>query len=467
MAYQNNNNGYDVEPTLIANEFIASEGMNRVIDFRDKLFVAPVEAYARIHPAKGDQDLNIYPSLIQVWLTNSGNGKKISVKCNISPMLPYEWLEVCKQSFGYTVIPMYRKERMNNGKEVMMENSVGSLVKSIKACSRIGRAFLYLIEDRIDSLYSRIDNNTASDSPEEYQMQIGALEKSSKALRSKDLHQQYALRFKRKFDYSFTETKVNTYKETNGYVPVAVLTVEHFSILNKKGGEESRYPWNINIKNFEAKKKVKSRGLTAYDPKTIRNEKMAYIRLSDEAMYQLMMRVTKFIEIWEMANVVPVVREGVQRQRNRHYEDHSQWNANNGGSQVQSSQPMQDNHGYQMQGQQQRAPQYDKASGQRSSDPRQHTAAPPQNRSSQRNGVPASQHTRPQYQNGGQQSPQQREQDCAPHQERAHRPIENTVRSNDRRDDRYQDNTQQNTPVQTRFDAPGFDPGIDQYSYRH
>lgn len=154
-------------PTLICNEFTQSKGMKRAIDFRDGL-TGPrnVEHYAKLHPSKSDMELNQYPSVIQIWLTNSGNGKSTSVTANLSPSIPRLWLDICKQNIGMSVVPLYKKVYGGDTNE-LEESPIGILVKAMKANSRIGRALVYIIEDKIESLEYRVKNNIVQDTIDE------------------------------------------------------------------------------------------------------------------------------------------------------------------------------------------------------------------------------------------------------------------------------------------------------------
>lgn len=300
-------------PTLICNEFTQSKGMKRAIDFRDGL-TGPrnVEHYAKLHPSKSDMKLNQYPSVIQIWLTNSGNGKSTSVTANLSPSIPRLWLDICKQNIGMSVVPLYKKVYGGDTNE-LEESPIGILVKAMKANSRIGRALVYIIEDKIESLEYRVKNNIVQDTIDEYPYQINALKKASKVFRTKDVSPLYAIRFPRKVDYTFNDIRVQPHKEKNGYVPVRTINVVHASISDKYGGAEIDLPWKFEIKNFEAVKIKTKYGLVTYKKNTEKNMKSAQINLSEMQMYELMTRVTRFIELWEYANCVSVIRDGSQK----------------------------------------------------------------------------------------------------------------------------------------------------------
>lgn len=299
-------------PTLICNEFTQSKGIMRAIDFRDGL-TGPrtAEHYARIHPSKSDVELNQYPSVVQIWLTNSGNGKATSVTANISPAIPGLWLDICKQNMGMSVVPLYKKVYKGD-KDELEESAIGVLVKAIKANSRIGRALVYIIEDKIESLENRMKTNLDHDTLEEYPYQINALRKASKAFRTKDVPPLYAIRFPKKVDYTYSDIRVQAHKEKNGYVPVRTINVIHASVSDKYGGAEIVLPWKFEIKNFEAVKLKTKYGLVTYKKGTERNIKTAQINLSEMQMYELMTRVTRFIELWEYANCVSLIRDGSQ-----------------------------------------------------------------------------------------------------------------------------------------------------------
>ena len=400
MSNQNGKEKRKEIPTLICNDFTRSKGVQRAIDFRDALTTpTTLEHYAKIHSAKGKPEINQYPSQIQVWVTNSGNGQSASATANISPALPQLWLEICKQNIGISVLPMYRAVYGRDKQDKkMVESTVGSLVKSIQASSRIGRALVYLIEDKLESLEYRLKENLDSETIDEYPYQMDALRKAVKALRSKDVQPLYAIRYPRKVDYTYSDTRVHTHREANGYAPVRVINVSHGSVLDNQQGDLLNSPWKFEIRNFEAKPKKSKNGLTQYYAGTERNMKYVSINLSEMQMLEMMYRVTRYIELWEIANCLPFIREGSQH---RHELVQAYVNDQRQGQQQQASQY-----------QRQQAPQQ-----QRQQAPRQQGQQMPQQ---QRQQAPQQQRQQIPLQQGQQMPQQQRPQ--MPQQQRQQTP---------------------------------------------
>ena len=434
MSNQNGKEKRKEIPTMICNDFTRSKGVQRAIDFRDALTTpTSLEHYAKIHSAKGKPEINQYPSQIQVWVTNSGNGQSASATANISPALPQLWLEICKQNIGISVLPMYRAvygpnyPREKEDKK-MVESTVGSLVKSIQANSRIGRALVYLIEDKLESLEYRLKENLDRETIDEYPNQMDALRKAIKALRSKDVQPLYAIRYPRKVDYTYSDTRVHTHREANGFAPVRVINVSHGSVLDNQKGDLLNSPWKFEIRNFEAKPKRSKKGLTQYIAGTERNMKYVSINLSEMQMFELMYRVTRYIELWEIANCLPFIREGSQ-----HRHELVQAYVND-----------------QKQGQQQQASQY-----QRQQAPQQQRQQAPQ-----RQQVPQQQWQQaPQQQ--GQQMPQQQRQQTpqqqrrqAPQQQRQQAPQQQRQQAPQQQGQQMPQQQRQQLPQQQQQQAP-------------
>ena len=437
MSNQNGKEKRKEIPTLICNDFTRSKGVQRAIDFRDALTTpTTLEHYAKIHPAKSNTEINQFPSQIQVWITNSGNGQSASATANISPALPQLWLEICKQNIGISVLPMYRAvygpnyPRDKQDKK-MVESTVGSLVKSIQANSRIGRALVYLIEDKLESLEYRLKENLDRETIDEYPYQMDALRKAVKALRSKDVQPLYAIRYLRKVDYTYSDTRVHTHKEKNGYAPVRVINVSHGSVLDNQQGDLLNSPWKFEIRNFEAKPKKSKNGLTQYYAGTEKNMKYVSINLSEMQMLEMMYRVTRYIELWEIANCLPFIREGSQ-----HRHELVQAYIND-----------------QQQGQQQQASQY-----QRQQAPQQQRQQPPQQQwqqtpQQQRQQAPQQQRQQAPQQQGQQMPQQQRQQ--APQQQRQQAPQQQRQQSPPQQ--QGQQMPQQQRQQSYQFDARDFE----------
>ena len=74
----------------------------------------------------------------------------------------------------------------------------------------------------------------------------------------------------------------------------------------------------MKITNFEARPSGQGNGTTAYDAGSMRNKQECFIQISDDDMFRCCRRVTRFVEVWEIATGVSLVSNGlVQREQAR------------------------------------------------------------------------------------------------------------------------------------------------------
>lgn len=112
-------------------------------------------------------------------------------------------------------------------------------------------------------------------------------------------------------DFSYRQERVNAYrKRQDGFVFVSVLSFNRQGI-RPQSGEVSRLPWSINIENFWARPKPQKNGTTAYDATTIDDKKSGFILLSDADMFRCLVRCNRFIELWELACGMPIIKKGL------------------------------------------------------------------------------------------------------------------------------------------------------------
>lgn len=112
-------------------------------------------------------------------------------------------------------------------------------------------------------------------------------------------------------DFSYSQDRVNPYKEENGLCPVSTLSITRSGL--RKDGSVSQMPWYVCIKNFQAKPVKQANGMTSYNGSSVQNQKEAFILVSDFDMYRCVYRVTRFIELWEMAVGIPLIKTGLKQ----------------------------------------------------------------------------------------------------------------------------------------------------------
>lgn len=297
--YKKANNDIDKTPmNLIAKQF---DGKG-VIDFRDYLNPPSMSQYTRIHPP-GDKENNRYPSYIGVSITNGKKPNSKYVRANIDPCLPYIWLEIAKKNFGTSVTPLVE---VNNKGKIVGKNDFGNLVDQIKASGRIGRAIFSLISNQNKIYEGRMKGDLEPETNQEYSMRINALDKARHHLQDAD-DLRYSLDRDNITDYRYDQTRTNPTED--GSVFVRTLLVTH---ITYRRNELAKYPWYFKIENFTAQP---ASGKVGYNSNTKTNYVSCENNMTNEDFFQLMLRVTKYIDAWEQAVYVPFVREGYKRKR--------------------------------------------------------------------------------------------------------------------------------------------------------
>lgn len=117
-------------------------------------------------------------------------------------------------------------------------------------------------------------------------------------------------------DFSYSQDRVNPYREENGLCPVSTLSITRSGL--RKDGSVSQMPWYVTIKNFRAKPIKQTNGMTSYSGSTIQDQKEAFILVSDLDMYRCTYRVIRFIELWEMAVGIPLIKAGLKQKEIEH-----------------------------------------------------------------------------------------------------------------------------------------------------
>ena len=76
-----------------------------------------------------------------------------------------------------------------------------------------------------------------------------------------------------------------------------------------KNGEPQRNPWIISIENGVARPEKTSTGGTKINGNSYRKTNFAFIMLSEEDMFKLFWKVERYIQLWELAFAIPVIKE--------------------------------------------------------------------------------------------------------------------------------------------------------------
>lgn len=298
---------------MVSKIITSANGKNKVIDFRDGLNLALPEHYATIHQIggkKNSEGQKTYPSVIRIVLcdfTKGTGNASITVSVNVEPSLPYEWLEICKQSLGEIALPFYSQ----NGKNGLQENTLGRMRSQLHCASTGARAVLSLFQGAVNAIADMVTGKTDQD-PKGPHKAIGSAVKNAKSVfATTNQPNEAGMKLPRGIDYIHTQDKVNVYKKgQDGYAPVTQLQVTRQTF--RSDGSMSMYPWTIKVINGEAVVDERDTGATTFRAKSMRNRKEAFIMLSDRDMFRMMTRITHFVDVWETAYGIPLVAQGMQ-----------------------------------------------------------------------------------------------------------------------------------------------------------
>lgn len=235
----------------------------------------------------------------------------ITVSANIDPTLCYEWLEICKRNVGSTTLPLYEQSQGE-----LQPNHLGKLLNEVSLIHKVSESMAVLMRGMLTH-FAGLVRKEIPNSEVERQKSIGAKLKNAVREASKaSSFEGTSVKLSPRVDYSYVQDKVNVYRSGNdGYAPVTRLVVMRKSF--RQNGEDSMYPWTVKITNGEAVMKERSNGATTFQADTLRNKKEVYINLSDRDVFRMMIRVTRFIEVWETAYCIPIINAGQQMRADR------------------------------------------------------------------------------------------------------------------------------------------------------
>lgn len=111
------------------------------------------------------------------------------------------------------------------------------------------------------------------------------------------------------FEYSAEKNNPHV-RNSQGYVPVSKVYISYTP--TRKDGSVSRYPWFVQIENFDAPLNTKQNGATAHNAAQAVNKRSASINLSADDFACAMVAVRRYVRLWEMAAALPVIRTGLK-----------------------------------------------------------------------------------------------------------------------------------------------------------
>lgn len=120
-------------------------------------------------------------------------------------------------------------------------------------------------------------------------------------------------------DFNYSQDRVHNYQSKTGggnIAPVQKLEIWHTTY--RKQGDLSTYPWTVRITNGKARVVSQPTGGTTYDASSMTDVEKAFIQISDADMFRAMSRINHYVNVWENAIAVDVVRQGlIKREQER------------------------------------------------------------------------------------------------------------------------------------------------------
>lgn len=113
-------------------------------------------------------------------------------------------------------------------------------------------------------------------------------------------------------EVSFIQQKIIAAKKGNdGRAPVTKLEIVRTT--KDKNGNERKLPWFVRITNGSGIPEESASGGQQCKPGSFQKEKEGFINLSDGDMFKALYETNTFIELWQIANVLPVIKEAQKK----------------------------------------------------------------------------------------------------------------------------------------------------------
>lgn len=259
---------------MVDAKITSTNGKNKVIDFRDCLRAVDVDDYAKMHNGGGKGQSK---SSIRVTICDYSKGKgenSVTVSASIEPEIIYQLYEVVKNRISNNN-SVSQSINLTNYDAVI--NDLRNLYQSAKAVQNTVKQ----IGDKVKQL--KQDAASVSGKPGES-------------------------------DFAYSQDRVHVHqKKGDGTAPINKLIINRSGI--RSNGQKSNYPWYIKITNGIAPVIEKEGGSINYEASKMKVEKEAYINVSDSDMFRMMLRIKRYIETWENAQCISVVREGLKKRQ--------------------------------------------------------------------------------------------------------------------------------------------------------
>lgn len=280
-------------------------GKNKFFDMRNSLNLAYVEDYAMIHGCGGGKHATNSGIMLSITDYSEGGGNGDSGKgskfvfANISPYIVDKMLAVCQQ---------------NAGQRIGAEADIAAALSTINA--KVDRVFAGLLSGTakaVTACGNLVNKKGHEKGPMADFGQVLLAARNSFADKEAEI-KQFGVR-SGYTEFMFHQDKVNVYRKdpNDGFVFVTVVDIARKQYNDK--GDLRKYPWVIQIKNLWAPPIEQANGTTAYSAANARDTVEAFIQISDDDMHHCCWAADHFIRVWENANAIPLVLEGLQKRK--------------------------------------------------------------------------------------------------------------------------------------------------------
>ena len=262
----------------------------KTLDFSSNLCLADTSEFAMIHNrGGGNSRQGGWPSGIRIAITD---GDKY-VRANLPPELFVAMEEIAKKNLGQmTLLPGPVPTFMGNvaaGTQTAVNGLVNLTARAVSVAESLLQGKMKLKSNVICSaLYKGGGQVLDAMGTEVPDIEAKALPVT--------------------VDWNYSQTRVNTYdRDEAGLCLVTLVTINRTGLYK---GNPSRYPWYFQVDQFRAKEKKSPNGTLQYEGSTVKDKVSAFINVSDDDALKLFHRVNRFVELWEIAYGIPLIKEG-------------------------------------------------------------------------------------------------------------------------------------------------------------
>ncbi len=296
MEIRSRNSDGNIDP--IWGTIITANTKDKILEFRNAMTLAYLEDYANIQ-GRGGQKHAPRSGIRMIIQDNSG---KVTVK-TLDAIIPTyvlaQILEVCRDNL---YAPQDEKAPQKGSKITGMDSvpvNILTLTSAFSAfISKCMRASANIVLKKGNAAGPFAD--------------FGAVFKETAALFStpvQDLNTTHPYT-----EYAYHQDRLNTYKkDKEGFCPYTSCDIKREQYRDNNGSKElSKSPWMIMITTQDVIAVVDQEKGTSY-PKmsTSKNKCSLTINISDSEMYKCMHHVEHFVQLWEIAYGVPLIKNGI------------------------------------------------------------------------------------------------------------------------------------------------------------